>query len=351
MFVSETAKAEAITFPSDVQNLVKIGNELRIIVFDNALVKTENQNLHLPKILCLCAALQPYALITVANHWPVPGCWALVSADSQSDERLCARCSHRQSCRHLDQHPTARPRRNSPATQHTVTTGCHAAACYHQCSQHGHDKTHQLHNTVTRLVKKILTKGHIAPTLVTPAEGECILQLHFCHDVLSLLTATALEWGDDSQNCPFSWGDLGPHLAHGSMGPPNPKTQTAISISSAVFEGLTVVTNRPAHKSKNIGNNRLHLMLAMQPNNKLSCGQTICPCGSWRIYVCARMDLQSSQLWWPGLGTRWETDGQTDRSRHRLMPPPLRRRHNNSNVVISQYQASYKQLENVCNRV
>jgi len=32
MFVSETAKAEAITFLSDVQNLVKIGNELRISV-------------------------------------------------------------------------------------------------------------------------------------------------------------------------------------------------------------------------------------------------------------------------------------------------------------------------------
>ena len=64
-------------------------------------------------------------------------------------------------------------------------------------------------------------------------------------------------------------------------------------------------------------------------SNKLSSGETICPRRSRRIYVRARMDLQSAQLRWPGHGTvrlgaaRW--DRQTD---GRLMLP-YGRGHNN----------------------
>jgi len=38
-------------------------------------------------------------------------------------------------------------------------------------------------------------------------------------------------------------------------------------------------------------------------SNKLSRGETICPRRSQRIYVRARTDPQSAQLWRPGRGT------------------------------------------------
>jgi len=59
---------------------------------------------------------------------------------------------------------------------------------------------------------------------------------------------------------------------------------------------------------------------------ELSRGETICPCRSRRIYVCARTDPQSVQLWWPAgqLRRSWprrcqlrQTDGQTDRQTDR----------------------------------
>ena len=49
----------------------------------------------------------------------------------------------------------------------------------------------------------------------------------------------------------------------------------SISISSSVFAGLTFVTNRQAHRSRYICNNRPHLMLAMRPNNNSNVWQTV----------------------------------------------------------------------------
>jgi len=46
------------------------------------------------------------------------------------------------------------------------------------------------------------------------------------------------------QKLPLSMGDLESHLIHDSLGPSEPTTQTA-SIGSAVFAGLTSVTDRP----------------------------------------------------------------------------------------------------------
>ena len=40
-----------------MQNLAKIGNELRMISFDNALIETKNRNLHFSKIRFLFSAL------------------------------------------------------------------------------------------------------------------------------------------------------------------------------------------------------------------------------------------------------------------------------------------------------
>ena len=43
---------------------------------------------------------------------------------------------------------------------------------------------------------------------------------------------------------PLPMGDLDPHLIHGSLGPPRVHNPNGISIGSAVFAGLTSVTDR-----------------------------------------------------------------------------------------------------------
>jgi len=43
----------------------------------------------------------------------------------------------------------------------------------------------QLKYTHTKSRKRIPTKGHTAPALVTPSEGGFILKLHFCQHALS----------------------------------------------------------------------------------------------------------------------------------------------------------------------
>ena len=74
--------------------------------------------------------------------------------------------------------------------------------------------------------------------------------------------------------------------------------------------------------------------------NKLSHGETTCPRRSRRIYVRARTDPQYAQLWWPAgllhcayslwLSQLGQTDGRTDGSQHRLIPPPYGGGHNNT---------------------
>jgi len=77
------------------------------------------------------------------------------------------------------------------------------------------------------------------------------------------------QWGETCrpQNCPFPWGDPGPHLVHGSLAPPESISQTA---SQLIFhfcraDGCVQQTDRQCY----INSNRLHIMLciAMQPNN------------------------------------------------------------------------------------
>jgi len=46
------------------------------------------------------------------------------------------------------------------------------------------------------------------------------------------------------KNLSFPMGDLNPHVIHGPLGPPKSSTQNGISIGSAVFAGLTSVTDR-----------------------------------------------------------------------------------------------------------
>jgi len=41
-------------------------------------------------------------------------------------------------------------------------------------------------------------------------------------------------WGNNPPKLPLPWGELGPHLTHGSLGPPESPTQNSTSTGSAV---------------------------------------------------------------------------------------------------------------------
>ena len=72
------------------------------------------------------------------------------------------------------------------------------------------------------------------------------------------------------QNCPFPWGDLDPHLIHGSLGPPESITQTAFRPVQPFWQGSWPrQTDRPRCS---ICNNRLHLhsTVTLPNNNKWS---------------------------------------------------------------------------------
>ena len=66
-----------------------------------------------------------------------------------------------------------------------------------------------------------------------------------------------------SSKFPPSCGGSGPHLIglRGSLGPPDSTNPNGISIGSAVFAGLTSVTDRRTHRvtDKHVCNNRPHL--------------------------------------------------------------------------------------------
>jgi len=102
--------------------------------------------------------------------------------------------------------------------------------------------------------QRTLTKSRIAPHLiVTPAAGESILKLRFRREALSPADKSAalrccgvcclrslmhLNQGSDPQNCPFHWGNSGPHPTHASLGQSrvfNPYRMS--TIESAVFWG------------------------------------------------------------------------------------------------------------------
>jgi len=68
------------------------------------------------------------------------------------------------------------------------------------------------------------------------------------------------------QKLPFPWEGSGPHLIHGSLGPPESSTQTASWSVQLFLQGsLLWQTNRPRYM---VGNNRPHLCTCttMWPN-------------------------------------------------------------------------------------
>ena len=68
------------------------------------------------------------------------------------------------------------------------------------------------------------------------------------------------------QNCPFAWGIWTPSNTW-FFRPTGVHNPNGIFISSAVFAGLTIVTERQTTTLLHVCNNRPHLRTAMRPNN------------------------------------------------------------------------------------
>jgi len=69
-----------------------------------------------------------------------------------------------------------------------------------------------------------------------------------------------------SQKLPLPMGDLGPHLIHGSLGPPESIPPNRISIGSAVFARIMIMTDRQSdrptqHASKSVTIGRIYVLL------------------------------------------------------------------------------------------
>jgi len=89
------------------------------------------------------------------------------------------------------------------------------------------------------------------------------------------LTADTLQWAPLSPKIAPFHGGSGPPSSTWFLGPTRVLNQNDISISSAVFAGLTSVTHRQTDRQTDrprfsVGNNRPHLCVrstAMRPNN------------------------------------------------------------------------------------
>ena len=64
---------------------------------------------------------------------------------------------------------------------------------------------------------------------------------------LRLTHFNAFQWWEKRPEIAPFVGDPGPNLAHGSLGPPSSTTLDGLSIGSAVYVELTVVSNRQTH--------------------------------------------------------------------------------------------------------
>ena len=93
-----------------------------------------------------------------------------------------------------------------------------------------------------------------------PCTQVCSPVLLWC---LLLTQSNAYQWGNNPQNCPFHWGDPGPQLTR-FLGPTRVQNPNGITISSAIFVGLTVVTNRQTHAAS-VATGCIFALCAMRP--------------------------------------------------------------------------------------
>jgi len=153
-----------------------------------------------------------------------------------------------------------------------------------------------------------------------------------------------------------SYGDLDPHLIHGSLDPPESTSCTASRSVQPFFAGLTTVTERPTDRScYSVCNNRPHLRgTAMRP--KLIIGCTLIPWrgGSplaWDAIACTM--VADSYTWLPPvnqsdlLPNKLRTGSSCAGRFHRLytagnfiwpiLPPEMRDFSNGRNQCSSRY--------------
>ena len=93
------------------------------------------------------------------------------------------------------------------------------------------------------------------------------------------------EAGHVPLKLPISWGDPGPHLIHGSLGPPESTTQTAswslqpfLYVWPLCSTDTESHTDRQTHRPLYIDSNRPHIM---QPNNVQKCKSI--PLPAWSL--------------------------------------------------------------------
>jgi len=86
------------------------------------------------------------------------------------------------------------------------------------------------------------------------------------------------------QNCLFVCGDLDPNLIHSSLCPPKSTSQVASrSVSSAVFAGLTVVTDRQSQATPSVAIGCKHVASAAMRPKITSHQEAVAVPSAWMI--------------------------------------------------------------------
>ena len=107
-----------------------------------------------------------------------------------------------------------------------------------------------------------------SPASVTPRSDECthLLWVIMPPQCRRRRSAFAIARSDKSAGVSFRaklslcTGRSGPHLIHGSLGPPRVHNRNGISIGSAVFAGLTTVTDRQTdHATRSVTIGRIYV--------------------------------------------------------------------------------------------
>ena len=87
------------------------------------------------------------------------------------------------------------------------------------------------------------------------------------HQQVRATVGKCLPLSENHQECPFPWGDQGPHRLHDSLGPPESAPQAASrSVQPFWHSSRSLRTDRPHFKGNNIS--RAVLCFAMRPIDK-----------------------------------------------------------------------------------
>lgn len=100
------------------------------------------------------------------------------------------------------------------------------------------------------------------------------------------------------QNCPFPWGHPDPNLIHGFLGPLESSAQTAsrFSIGSAIFAGLTSVTDQLTdHATQLVTTGRIYIYSTeMRPSSGFFMSGTSSQPASFNIQNCPKFYISQN---------------------------------------------------------